>query len=295
MRIQEIDAFLAVCKYGSFTRAAEKTFTTQPTISQQIASLEREFGAQLIVRGKGQHAVTLTAAGQAFYPQAEKWASLWNETKTILSEQRTENYQFGCVGSFSEHAFAAVHKTFHEHEFNCNLKLIGRTSPDLFEMVENGSANSALVCQVRSSANVNIVPMASERQVFVCRADSDYDGLVHVRDLEAQYQVRLQWTLEVDTWAKHWFGSHAKPYVDISGARNPEGFFTHPKAWTLAPVSFLKNFRGDIRVCEIDNPPSDRLFYLISQTPIKEPFYTAIYDALAEVFAGMDGVTLLAK
>ncbi|MBQ2059587.1 MAG: LysR family transcriptional regulator, partial [Firmicutes bacterium] len=36
MEIKQLQSFVAVVEYGNFTKAAEKTFTSQPTISTHI-------------------------------------------------------------------------------------------------------------------------------------------------------------------------------------------------------------------------------------------------------------------
>ena len=44
--------FLAVGKRGSFTRAAEELYTSQPAVTRTIKNLESELGVRLFVRGK---------------------------------------------------------------------------------------------------------------------------------------------------------------------------------------------------------------------------------------------------
>ena len=66
----KLKVFMAVAENGSFTIAAKALGVTQPAVSQNIAELERNMGAELFTRGRG--AVTLTAAGIAFKEYAEK-------------------------------------------------------------------------------------------------------------------------------------------------------------------------------------------------------------------------------
>ena len=47
MTISEITAFLAVIECGSFSKAAEMLFITQPALSRRIQSLENEIGYRL--------------------------------------------------------------------------------------------------------------------------------------------------------------------------------------------------------------------------------------------------------
>ena len=48
--IKELEAFACVVEKGSFSRAAEALYLTQPTISAHVASLERKLGIKLLVR-----------------------------------------------------------------------------------------------------------------------------------------------------------------------------------------------------------------------------------------------------
>jgi len=63
MDISALQAFIAVAESGSFSRAGERIFLTQPAISKRIAALEQDIGARLFDRvGRKIH---LTPAGEA--------------------------------------------------------------------------------------------------------------------------------------------------------------------------------------------------------------------------------------
>lgn len=68
MDIRQIETFISVAKYKSFSKAAEKLFITQPTVTNHIQNLEHELGTILINRsGKN---ISLTDAGALFYKHA---------------------------------------------------------------------------------------------------------------------------------------------------------------------------------------------------------------------------------
>jgi LysR family transcriptional regulator, low CO2-responsive transcriptional regulator len=70
MDFDQLNAFVAVARFKSFSRAAETCFRTQPAISSQIRALEEEVGAKLFDRSGGR--VSLTAPGKAFLTYAEE-------------------------------------------------------------------------------------------------------------------------------------------------------------------------------------------------------------------------------
>ncbi|MBO6521276.1 MAG: LysR family transcriptional regulator [Rhodospirillales bacterium] len=70
MNLKQLDAFLWVARLGSFSKTAEKLFTTQPAISSRIANLEDELQVDLFTRDGGE--VRLTATGRDLLGLAEE-------------------------------------------------------------------------------------------------------------------------------------------------------------------------------------------------------------------------------
>jgi LysR family transcriptional regulator, hydrogen peroxide-inducible genes activator len=64
MELHQLRYFVAVADAESFTRAAERCFVTQPSLSQQVIKLEKELGQPLLER-LGRR-VRLTDPGRAF-------------------------------------------------------------------------------------------------------------------------------------------------------------------------------------------------------------------------------------
>lgn len=69
MNLKQLEAYLWLAKLGSFSKTAERLFTTQPAISSRIANLEEELRTTLFDREGG--VVRLTPQGQALMPMAE--------------------------------------------------------------------------------------------------------------------------------------------------------------------------------------------------------------------------------
>ncbi|HEY2520790.1 MAG TPA: LysR family transcriptional regulator [Streptosporangiaceae bacterium] len=70
MELRYLRYFLAVASTRSFTRAAAQCYVAQSALSEQIARLESEVGAQLFVRTS--RSVRLTAAGEVLVPLAQR-------------------------------------------------------------------------------------------------------------------------------------------------------------------------------------------------------------------------------
>lgn len=70
MNLKQLEAYLWVAKLGSFSKTAERLYTTQPAISSRITNLEDELGVALFDRAGG--LVRPTSAGYALLPLARQ-------------------------------------------------------------------------------------------------------------------------------------------------------------------------------------------------------------------------------
>lgn len=82
--LAHIKYFYHVAKHGSFSRAAEELFISQPALSRQISGMEKTLGVQLFNRS-GRH-LQLTDGGRRLFAYAEKIMKLNQEAKKELLE-----------------------------------------------------------------------------------------------------------------------------------------------------------------------------------------------------------------
>jgi len=82
---QQLLSFVAVCETGSFTRAGERVFLSQSTVSQQVRKLEEVLGKALLERTS--HQVQLTEEGERLLHYARRIIALNGEAHDALSNQ----------------------------------------------------------------------------------------------------------------------------------------------------------------------------------------------------------------
>ena len=76
MEFKQLEAFVAVVDYGSFSEAARRLYLTQPTISAHIRSLEEELHSKLIIRTTKK--TTVTTRGYQLYDSAVRMLEIRN-------------------------------------------------------------------------------------------------------------------------------------------------------------------------------------------------------------------------
>ncbi len=292
MNIQEITSFLSICKYGSFCKAAENLYMTQPTVSWHITSLEKELGHRLFLRKRGQKGLTLTEKGELFYPQAVKWEALWNETMDLLNRKAYSEYHFACTPSFSDKLVPFFHTYFQDTLPECNIVLSTRTSDVIFSGIESKAYDCGITAITMPSERVRSRQIASEKLVFVCRKESSFTSPVRVSGLSVSDFIFSNWTLEFANWRKaRFFG---KPFAQLSSFGNIGSFFIRSDNWSILPYSLFRNLGDAFRSCILDETPPDRPIYFINAIPEKTEFTDVALEALYKYFSlYQDGLTLM--
>ncbi|MDD4593382.1 MAG: LysR family transcriptional regulator, partial [Parabacteroides sp.] len=74
MDFKQLEAYIKTIELSGFSKAAEELFISQPSISNYISSLEKEFGTKLIIRTR--KGVKLTKNGKILYEYAKNIISL---------------------------------------------------------------------------------------------------------------------------------------------------------------------------------------------------------------------------
>ncbi|HWC76102.1 MAG TPA: LysR family transcriptional regulator [Blastocatellia bacterium] len=94
MELMQLEMFIAMVEEGTFHKAAERVFRTQPALSMSLRKLEQEIGAPLFDR-TNRNAYVLTDSGEVLYDHAKRLLNLRDETLTAL--QQLHNLQSGRI------------------------------------------------------------------------------------------------------------------------------------------------------------------------------------------------------
>lgn len=84
MTFTQLRTFHALAVCGSFTKAAEYLFVTQPAITTQLQSLEKDYGVDLFERHG--HELKLTDVGEQLHQISTHLFGLFDEAKEVLSD-----------------------------------------------------------------------------------------------------------------------------------------------------------------------------------------------------------------
>ncbi len=113
MDTRQLEYFVTVAEELNFTRAAERLFAVQSTVSAGVAALEKELGTVLFERSTKR--VALTASGTALLPEALAAIDAVDRVRSSIAETRQGVRGRLRVGIFTNFRFVDLPRMFGEY------------------------------------------------------------------------------------------------------------------------------------------------------------------------------------
>ncbi|GIN41684.1 LysR family transcriptional regulator [Bacillus obstructivus] len=146
MDIQHLNYFVAVATEGNFTKAAQKLYVSQPSISKMVKNLEDELGVILFDR-TGKHA-KLTDAGEKILVQAQNIIKSFQNLRSELDDLmqlKTGIIHIGLPPMVGSRFFPKVIQAFHQHYPNITVQLVEDGAKKIERDVGNGTLDLGAV------------------------------------------------------------------------------------------------------------------------------------------------------
>ena len=163
LEMKELVYFIAVVNYGSFTKAAENIYISQPTLSKSIKKLETELKVVLFERSTRK--LMLTDAGEIVYKQANKIVGAANELTTLLDDVMnlpSGEIKIGIPPLIGTLFFPEIAKGFGELYSEVSLKLIELGAKRIEHLVEEGQVDVGIVVLPTDKNKFNTLPFIKE-------------------------------------------------------------------------------------------------------------------------------------
>jgi len=168
MDFEQLKTFLEVSRQKSFSRAAERLLVTQPAISAQIRSLEKEVGARLFDRDGGK--VTFTAAGRVFEPFAEHCLNCQSHIAGIIAELHRSPR--GAISISANEAtclyvLPTVFAQFRKQFLRVGLSIVRAERARTLEAVLNREVDFGVVALPVKDPRLTVEPIHKDELAFV--------------------------------------------------------------------------------------------------------------------------------
>ncbi|MBN2307558.1 MAG: LysR family transcriptional regulator [Candidatus Hydrogenedentes bacterium] len=182
MDTERLQAFRAVAREQSFSRAADRLFKTQPAVSQAVGSLERELGERLFVR-QGRR-TTLTQAGRVLLEHVEQAFDALDQARLrldALKELREGVLTVSASDTTACYVLPDALRAFRERYPGVEVRILNRPSPVAAEQVAARDADLAVVTLPVAHAGLASEPLTVREDVAICAPQHPLAGRERVR------------------------------------------------------------------------------------------------------------------
>lgn len=168
MDFDHLITFLEIAKQGSFSRAGQKLYRSQPAVSAQIRQLEEEYGQKLFDRvGKS---VRLTVAGETLLEYANKLLTLRNESLRAVADQASTPRGTLAVGANEATCLYVLPDIFAEYSRRypaVQISIYRNFSHKVLEKVEDGTVDVGIVTLPVKSPSLKVHTIFRDRLVLM--------------------------------------------------------------------------------------------------------------------------------
>ncbi|HEX3649816.1 MAG TPA: LysR family transcriptional regulator [Pseudonocardiaceae bacterium] len=174
MQLHQLAYFVAVADTRHFTRAAERMRVAQPSLSQQVRALERDVGAELFHRIRGN--LTLTEAGETLLPFARRIladAESARQAVRELDELGRGRVRLGATPSLCTGVLPAILADFRAAYPGIELTVHEGGSRDLQTELTEGALDLAMIIdsRLRDQSGLATRPLLIEELVVISAID----------------------------------------------------------------------------------------------------------------------------
>lgn len=163
MELHQLRYFCAVADTGSFSRAAEQTHVSQPSLSQQIMKLEDELGARLFDRLS--RSVRLTDMGRTLLPRARTVLHELEAAKGEVIEAKDfigGSVTVGVIPTVAPYFLPAVLMSFARRFPQARLTVVEEITPVLLDRLRAGTIDVALLALPIRGHEFDATPLLTE-------------------------------------------------------------------------------------------------------------------------------------
>ncbi|MEN8651839.1 LysR family transcriptional regulator [Streptomyces sp. 21So2-11] len=280
MQFQQLRYFVAVAETLHFTRAAEEVHVAQPSLSQQIRSLEKELGADLFTRARGN--IALTEAGEALLPLARRIladADTARHEVQELAQLRRGRVRLGATPSVCTGLLPDVLRTFHDLHPGIQLLIEEGGSHDLVRELARGGLDLALVVLPLPSPSpaLTTVELLHEDLVVVSAASAPRPGRgrsVRIAELQGAPMVMFRHGYDLrELTVAACRAEGFEPTFTVEGGEMDAvlGFVRAGLGLAVVPRMVAARAGRDLRVTPLARPGLSRTIALAHRSDVAPP------------------------
>lgn len=193
MHLKELTYITTLADEGSISRAADKLYMAQSSLSQFLQQYENELGIPLFVRtSKG---IRPTAAGTLFIDNARSILAHYRLVQTELwdmADLKGGSVILGISPYRGKYMLPRILKNFHQRYPNIQVKIVEGNSMALENMLVDGSIDLAIVALPLAHLSHEAAPLKKDEILLVTTRKHPIMQFAHRQEISSNYWIDLK-------------------------------------------------------------------------------------------------------
>lgn len=175
MDFKQLQSFVSVVKYKSFTQAAQHLYLSQPTISAHISQLEDELGKRLIIRTTKN--IEITPKGHEIYEYAVNILNLRDRMVELCHSQTQNIIHVGASTIPSAYILPDILAEFGSLHADTYFSLHQNNSQGIIDGVKEGLFDVGLIGMPTEDEALECIPFFRDQMVLITPVNEHYLAL----------------------------------------------------------------------------------------------------------------------
>ena len=180
MDFKQLQSFVSVVKYKSFTQAAQHLYLSQPTISAHVSQLENELGNRLIIHTTKN--IEITPKGLEIYEYAVNILNLRDRMVELCHSQTQTIIHVGASTIPSTYILPDILAEFGSLYADTYFSLHQNNSQGIIDGVKEGLFDVGLIGMPAKDDTLECIPFSQDQMVLITPANEHYLELKQQKD-----------------------------------------------------------------------------------------------------------------
>ncbi len=175
MEFKQLHSFIAVVECQSFTKAAQKLYLSQPSISTHIQKLEEELHSRLIIRTT--KSIEVTPRGLELYECACEIVNRWDGLLRHWDRQAGQIIRLGASTIPSAYILPELLPAYGKEHPGTYFSIHQSNSQDIINRLLRGDFDIGLIGMESTESSLSCVPFYEDRMVIITPVNDDFLSL----------------------------------------------------------------------------------------------------------------------
>ena len=204
MEFKQLRSFAAVVEWGSFTKAAEALYLSQPTISAHIRQLEEELHTRLILRAT--RSLSVTPKGREIYEYAQTILDLHQRILRCCAGEDTRTIRLGASTIPSAYILPEVLPAYRARCPDIRLVIRQSDSQGVIHGLLEGTFDAGMTGMPAQEEHLTSVPFYRDRMVLIAPVEEPFLSLRRLETPPMEELLRAPFILREEGSGSKWKG-----------------------------------------------------------------------------------------